>query len=122
MSAQTTFGEARRAARIALLEQCTMPMFAPIEFDGKTWHHALPNHAQATLHAMSKAYLYDSHWLALRVSYGCNGVIIPEPDMKSLRKHLAEGYSRRPPDHLLFEYSATRIRHAATALASLVCT
>ena len=55
-------------------------------------------------HAIDKSYLYDPHWLALRVSYGFNGVIVHQPDLASLADHLAGHFDRRPPDHLLFEW------------------
>ena len=54
--------------------------------------------------AIDRAYTHDPHWLALRVSYGFNGVIVPQADLPSLAAHLAAGFSRRPPDHLLFEW------------------
>ena len=69
--------------------------------------------------AIDRAYTYDPHWLALRVSYGFNGVIVPMPDLPSLTDHLAAHFSRRPPDHLLFEwFSGERAdtRHALPAL------
>ena len=60
--------------------------------------------AQAVNHAIDKAYKYDPRWLALRVSYGFNGVIVPQEDLQSLETHLARHFDRRPPDHLLFEW------------------
>ena len=35
-----------------------------------------PHGLVAAAHAIDKAYLYDPHWLALRVSYGFNGVVV----------------------------------------------
>jgi len=58
----------------------------------------------ALSYAIDKAYAYDERWLALRVSYGFNGVVIREPELPSLVRHLAAHPSRRPPDHLLFEW------------------
>ena len=52
---------------------------------------------------MSKSYSYDPNWIALRVSYGFNGVVVQAADTPSLRDHLVAGVTRRPPDHLLFE-------------------
>ena len=63
-----------------------------------------PNGFAAILHAMDKASRYDPGWLALRVSYGFNGVIIPGKDLPSLTDHLTAHFDRRPPDHLLFEW------------------
>ena len=63
-----------------------------------------PHGLLAINHAIDKAYTYDRRWLALRVSYGFNGVIVPQADLPSLTDHLASHFSRRPPDHLLFEW------------------
>ena len=63
-----------------------------------------PNGLAAVAHAMDKSYMYDPHWIALRVSYGFNGVVVKGGDLPSLTEHLAAHFSRRPPDHLLFEW------------------
>ena len=63
-----------------------------------------PNGMAAIQHAVDKAYRYDPRWLALRVSYGFNGVLLPTADLPSLTEHLAAHFLRRPPDHLLFEW------------------
>ena len=55
-------------------------------------------------HAIEKASRYDPHWLALRVSYGFNGVLVRQADVPSLAAHLRAHYARREPDHLLFEW------------------
>jgi hypothetical protein len=49
--------------------------------------------------------------------YGFNGVVIPTPDLPSLAAHLRDGFKRRPPDHLLFEwFSGERPETKARAL------
>ena len=63
-----------------------------------------PHGLSAALYAVDKAYAYDPRWIALRVSYGFNGVVVKQGDLDSLAHHLATHYSRRPPDHLLFEW------------------
>ncbi len=63
-----------------------------------------PHGLLATYRAIDKAYLYDPRWLALRVSYGFNGVVVPSADLPSLTAHLQAHFDRRPPDHLLFEW------------------
>ena len=61
---------------------------------------ATPSHR----HAPRQASRYDPDWIALRVSYGFNGVIVRHADLPSIGEHLASGYERRPPDHLLYEW------------------
>ena len=68
---------------------------------------AASSHTSTSLalqHAIEKASRYDPHWLALRVSYGFNGVLVRQADVPSLAAHLRAHYARREPDHLLFEW------------------
>ena len=44
-----------------------------------------PHGLHAALHAIDKAYRYDPRWLALRVSYGFNGIVVPTADVPNLR-------------------------------------
>ena len=46
---------------------------------------------------VNKAYRYDPSWIALRVSYGFNGVVVRQADLPSLQAHLAKHFERRPP-------------------------
>ena len=64
-----------------------------------------PSALLALQYLLDKAYAYDEDWLALRVSYGFNGVVVRGgADLRSLRRHLESHPWRRPPDHLLFEW------------------
>ncbi|KAL3929814.1 MAG: hypothetical protein SGPRY_001800 [Prymnesium sp.] len=65
-----------------------------------------PHALEASLHLISKAYRYDPDWIALRVSYGFNGIIVRGADMSNLRDHIANNHAERPPDHLVFEWFA----------------
>ena len=56
---------------------------------------------------------YDPNWVALRVSYGFNGIIVPQKDVPNLREHIAKGYGRRPPDHLIFEWFSGEVPETA---------
>lgn len=65
-----------------------------------------PQGLAAAQYAIRKAHRYDPRWLALRVSYGFNGVVVPQADLNALSSHLGnpENVARRPPDHLLYEW------------------
>ena len=63
-----------------------------------------PNALNALVYFMEKASRYDANWMALRVSYGFNGVVVRGADLNGLAKHISAGANRRPPDHLLFEW------------------
>jgi hypothetical protein len=63
-----------------------------------------PNGLFALSYFIDKATRYDPRWIALRVSYGFNGIVLRWADMRSLQTHLASGVSRRPPDHLVYEW------------------
>ena len=108
------------AAFRALME--VRPMSAHVLLLEDDWL-LCPHGMAAIQHAMDKAYAYDKAWLALRVSYGFNGVIVPTADLPSLTDHLAAHFARRPPDHLLFEWFSgeradTRCAAARAAAAS----
>ena len=63
-----------------------------------------PHGLESLRYFLSKAYRYDPAWLALRVSYGFNGVVVHQADLPALQRHLLTHFARRPPDHLLFEW------------------
>mmetsp|Transcript_24001 Transcript_24001/g.57020 ORF Transcript_24001/g.57020 Transcript_24001/m.57020 type:complete len:326 (+) Transcript_24001:1321-2298(+) len=63
-----------------------------------------PNGLLAILHLVRTASALDPHWIALRCSYGFNGIVLRAADLPSLVEHLAAHFVRRPPDHLVFEW------------------
>lgn len=63
-----------------------------------------PSGLLAILHLVRTASALDPNWIALRCSYGFNGIVLRAADLPSLRGHLAAHYARRPPDHLVFEW------------------
>lgn len=63
-----------------------------------------PNGLLAILHLIRTASQLDPNWIALRCSYGFNGIVMRSADLPSLREHLAANAARRPPDHLVYEW------------------
>jgi hypothetical protein len=59
------------------------------------------NHfVRATHYIVDKANREHPTWLAIRVSYGMNGILMRSADLHLLSKYLREGTARLPPDLL----------------------
>jgi len=74
--------------------------FMFMEDDFETCHNAIP----AIQYVIDKANGYEPNWLALRVSYGMNGIIIKSTDALDFANYLWQHLARVPPDLLYREY------------------
>ena len=63
--------------------------------------------------ALAEADELHPTWIALRISYGFNGVVMPARDALALAAYLETHATRRPPDHLLVEFFAGETRESA---------
>lgn len=69
---------------------------------------------------IKKSTKWNPNWIALRVSYGMNGIIFKYDDLNSFISYLENNYKNgKPPDHLFYEFCMNSGRKIMTYRSNL---
>eukprot|EP00511_Aplanochytrium_stocchinoi_P004582 CAMPEP_0204842086 /NCGR_PEP_ID=MMETSP1346-20131115/44624_1 /ASSEMBLY_ACC=CAM_ASM_000771 /TAXON_ID=215587 /ORGANISM="Aplanochytrium stocchinoi, Strain GSBS06" /LENGTH=356 /DNA_ID=CAMNT_0051980639 /DNA_START=206 /DNA_END=1273 /DNA_ORIENTATION=+ len=66
----------------------------------------------AIRYLLDRATLYHGDWIAIRASYGLNGIFLQAQDVDKLANYFEQHQARRPPDHLIVEWFAGETKQA----------